>query len=114
MADVPITCVSRLLHHPVRNLQGQSLGEIEELVIDAGRGFIAYVVLIHPASAGVTRKRFAIPWHALSMDQAHGCLRLNLALEVLSEAPGLPDAATPARASARPALAGEAVGATLR
>lgn len=113
MAEVSITCVSRILHHPVHNLQGQSLGEIEEVVIDPSRGFIAYVVLSHPGPAGATHKRFAIPWNALAVDQAHGCFRLNLAPEVLREAPGLPDAASPTRTSTNAVLARGAVGATL-
>lgn len=89
MQDMLVTPARRLLHQPVRNFQGLHLGEIEELVIELDRGFIAYAVLAHGTSTGTGRKRFAIPWSAFCVDPDGSSLRLNLQPEVLHAAPGL-------------------------
>ncbi|MGZ5041557.1 MAG: PRC-barrel domain-containing protein [Usitatibacter sp.] len=51
---------------------GNALGAIEDLVIEPG-GRIAYAVM----SASPTAARFAVPWSALSRDEARRCFVLD-------------------------------------
>jgi len=72
----------------VRNLSGEDLGKIEEVVLDAHSGKIAYAVLSFGGFLGMGDKLFAIPWQSLSLnDDADGFV-LNVDREVLENAPG--------------------------
>ena len=48
----------------VVNAQNEDLGKIEDLVVDAGAGRIAYAVLSFGGFLGMGDKYFAIPWNA--------------------------------------------------
>src|SRR5919107_838762 len=51
----------------VVNSQGETVGEIEEVMLDVRAGRIAYAVLSVGGFLGVAEKYFAIPWHAFTM-----------------------------------------------
>jgi sporulation protein YlmC with PRC-barrel domain len=63
----------------VVNAQNEDLGKIEDLVIDAGAGRIAYAVLSFGGFLGMGDKYFAIPWNAFRFNLAekHAVLHLD-------------------------------------
>jgi len=87
--------------NPVRNLSGEDLGKIEEIMLDSASGRIAYAVLSFGGFLGMGDKLFAVPWAALSLNDDRDGFILNVDPEVLEEAPGFdkdnwPDFADPA------------------
>jgi sporulation protein YlmC with PRC-barrel domain len=49
----------------VHNAEGETLGDISDIVIDRDSGCIAYAVLSHGGILGFGEKHFAIPWEAV-------------------------------------------------
>jgi len=72
----------------VINLQGEHLGEIQDIMIDVPTGRIAYAVLSFGGLLGIGDKLFAIPWSALTLDADRECFVLDLERERLKKAPG--------------------------
>ena len=64
----------------VKNLKGEDLGKIEDLVINA-QGMIAFVILSHK------KKSVIVPYAALSMDQAGRFFVLDASEEKLASVP---------------------------
>lgn len=79
---------SELLGTEVRNLEGEHIGKIEELVLDIETGKISYVVMSLGGFLGRAGKLFAIPWHALALDADNKKMILNVDKEKLKHAPG--------------------------
>lgn len=71
-----------------RNPEGEELGQIEEIVIDLNRGRVAYVVLASGGFLGMGDKYFAVPWDMLTVDTENKEVVVNVAKEVLEQAPG--------------------------
>ena len=57
-----------LIKDEVYDGAGKFLGEIEEILIDARTGCVRYAVLALGGFWGIGRKRFAVPWSALTPD----------------------------------------------
>jgi sporulation protein YlmC with PRC-barrel domain len=72
----------------VVNLQGEDLGEIQDIMIDVPRGRVAYAVLSFGGFLGIGDKLFAIPWNALTLDANRHCFVLDTDTEKLKHAPG--------------------------
>lgn len=72
----------------VVNAQHENLGKIEDLVLDAGAGRIAYAVLSFGGFLGMDDKYFAIPWNAFRFESAEKRAVLNLDKKRLENAPG--------------------------
>lgn len=72
----------------VRNLKGDDLGKISELMIDVTTGRIAYAVLAYGGFLGMGDKLFAIPWEALMARSDERQFVLDLDEETLKTAPG--------------------------
>jgi PRC-barrel domain len=79
----------------VVNAQNEDLGKIEDLVIDAGSGRIVYAVLSFGGFLGLGDKYFAIPWNAFQLDLSEKRAVLNVAKNVLENAPGFDKDAWP-------------------
>jgi uncharacterized protein YrrD len=84
----------------VRNLSGEDLGKIEEIMLDSASGRIAYAVLSFGGFLGMGDKLFAVPWAALSLNDDRDGFILNVDQGVMEEAPGFdkdewPDFADP-------------------
>jgi len=84
----------------VVNLEGETLGNIEDIMIDIRDGRVAYAVLAFGGFMGLGDKLFAIPWSALKVDEDNKCLVLNVDKQKLKQAPGFdkdnwPDMADP-------------------
>ena len=72
----------------VVNLQGETLGEVEEIMLDVRSGRIAYVVLAVGGLLGIGEKYFAVPWQALTLDTDRKCFVLDADKDRLKNAPG--------------------------
>jgi hypothetical protein len=72
----------------VVNAQNEDLGKIEDLVLDAGAGRIAYAVLSFGTFLGMGGKFFAIPWNALHFNLKENHAVLNVDKKLLENAPG--------------------------
>ena len=80
---------------PVVNADGESLGEIEELMIDLETGRVAYAVLSFGGFLGIGDKLFAVPFDALKLDAEHERFVLDIPREKLEKAPGFDKSAWP-------------------
>jgi sporulation protein YlmC with PRC-barrel domain len=72
----------------VVNRQGETLGDIEEIMIDVRSGRIAYAVLSCGGFLGIGDKLFAIPWSALTLDTDNKQFVLDVDRDRLKNAPG--------------------------
>lgn len=97
--------VSNLLGNHVRNPAGESLGIIEQIMLDIRRGSIAYAVLSFGGFLGIGDKLFAVPWRALRRNNTEDEFILDVDRKLLEKAPGFnkenwPDMADPGFAAA--------------
>jgi sporulation protein YlmC with PRC-barrel domain len=72
----------------VVNAQGETIGEIEEVMLDVRAGRIAYAVMSVGGFLGIGEKYFAVPWHAFTMDTDNHRFILDVDKERLKNAPG--------------------------
>jgi len=84
----------------VRNSAGETLGTIEEIMIDVPTGKVAYAVLSFGGFLGVGSKLFALPWESLILNERDREFVLNVDKQKLENAPGFdkdnwPDMADP-------------------
>lgn len=84
----------------VENLQGDSLGEIEDLMLDKLEGTVEYVVLSFGGFLGLGDKLFAMPWSIFTYNAERECFVINLDQKRLENAPGFdrdhwPDVSSP-------------------
>ena len=77
-----------LLHDRVVNLAGESIGRVEELMIDVTTGRVAYVVLSFGGFFGFGNKLFALPWSAVTVDEARRRFVCNATRDSLERMPG--------------------------
>ena len=83
-----IMAADTLEGNDVKNREGESLGEIEHIMLDVLTGRVAYAVMSFGGFLGVGEKLFAIPWSALTLDTVDKCFVLNVDKERLKTAPG--------------------------
>ncbi|HEY3801542.1 MAG TPA: PRC-barrel domain-containing protein [Kofleriaceae bacterium] len=79
---------STLKHDKVVNLEGRDIGRIEELMIDIVTGRVAYAVLSFGGILGLGGKLFALPWSALTIDEAHKRFVVNVDKQTLEQMQG--------------------------
>lgn len=72
----------------VVNTQGETLGEIEEVMLDVRGGRIAYAVMSAGGFLGIGEKYFAVPWSAFTMDTDQKAFILDVDKQRLMNAPG--------------------------
>jgi len=83
-----VSRVSKILSTVVKNVTGDNLGEIEDLVLDPESGQVAYAVVTFGGVFGIGNKLFAVPFQALRWVRDEEYYVLNLAKSVLENAPG--------------------------
>ena len=83
-----VSRVSKILNTAVKNIAGDNLGDIKELVLDPESGQIAYAVVTFGGVFGVGNKLFAVPFQALRWVRDEEYYVLNIAKSVLENAPG--------------------------
>lgn len=84
----------------VRNLQDETLGKIQDIMLDMVEGKIVYAVLASGGILGMGGQLFAIPWKALRLDKQNHRFMLDVDVDRLKSAPGFdkdqwPDMADP-------------------
>jgi sporulation protein YlmC with PRC-barrel domain len=72
----------------VINRQGESLGKVEEVMIDSVPGRVAYAVVSFGGFLGLGDKLFAVPWNSLDWDVEREAFVMNADKEFLKNAPG--------------------------
>jgi len=88
-----------LLNRPVRNSAGETLGRIEDIVIDPS-GNIQYAVVSLNDGFGAPGRLFAVPWPLFGASPSRDWILLNMDRERLLRAPSFdrnnwPDTADP-------------------
>lgn len=84
----PVLSAGTLTGDTVKNLQGEKLGTIKDLMIDTGSGRIAYAVLDFGGFLGIGGKLFAVPWSSFQVATAEKCLKLDTDKKMLEAAEG--------------------------
>jgi sporulation protein YlmC with PRC-barrel domain len=77
-----------LIGNQVVNHQGDTLGEIEDIMLDVPNGRIAYAVMVAGGFLGMGEKMFALPWSALTLDTTRKCFLLDADKQHIQNAPG--------------------------
>jgi sporulation protein YlmC with PRC-barrel domain len=77
-----------LMGNPVMSLEGESLGKVEEIILDLDGGVIAFAVLSLTDILGKENMRYAMPWEALEVNPENLTLILDVERELLENAPG--------------------------
>lgn len=80
--------VGLLIGESVANPAGETLGSIEEIMIDAHDGVIAYAVISSGDPYEREDRLFAIPWQSLRHDPDSGLFLLDADRDKLAAAPG--------------------------
>jgi sporulation protein YlmC with PRC-barrel domain len=93
-----------LVGDEVCNQDGESLGELKEIMLDMRSGRVTYAVLSSGGILGLGAKLFAVPWRALRLDTVNKRLVLDVHKELVETAPGFdpdrwPDMADPSWAN---------------
>jgi sporulation protein YlmC with PRC-barrel domain len=88
----------------VVNLQGEDVGDIEEVVIDSVASRVTYAVMSFGGFLGIGDKLFAVPWVSLQYDKADDVFVMKADRDLLKNAPGFdkdnwPDMSDPTRLS---------------
>ncbi len=83
-----VMAASTLTRDKVVNPQGETLGDLQEIMLDVPRGRVAYAVLSAGGFLGLGEKYFAIPWGALTLDVESKRFILDIDRERLTNAPG--------------------------
>jgi sporulation protein YlmC with PRC-barrel domain len=79
--------LSTLTGREVQNPQGAKIGKIEDVVIDAASGQIAYAVLSFGGFLGLGESWVVMPWHSLQTMHRGQTFTLNMSEEQLKNAP---------------------------
>jgi sporulation protein YlmC with PRC-barrel domain len=84
----PVPKASTFIGSTVVNAQGETLGKIDDLMIDPATGRITYAALSHGSVLGFGGKLFAVAWQALALQPDGKTFVLNVPKETLENAPG--------------------------
>jgi sporulation protein YlmC with PRC-barrel domain len=79
--------VDKIIGSKVINVKGESLGKIEDLVVDIDTGRILYAVLDSGGFLGIGSKLFPVPWESLAALPSEGIFFLNQSKEQMEKAP---------------------------
>src|SRR3569833_1514124 len=83
-----VRAASTLEGDDVVSRQGETLGEISDIMLDVPSGRVAYAVMTFGGVMGVGSKLFAVPWNALTLDADRECFVLDVDKQRLDKAPG--------------------------
>jgi len=78
------------------NTAGESLGEIEDVMIDKQSGRIAYAVMSFGGFLGIGERYHPLPWSTLKYDTRQNGYVVGLTKEQLEKAPTYAEGETPA------------------
>jgi sporulation protein YlmC with PRC-barrel domain len=83
-----ISRASKIIGAKVTNPKGESLGDIQELVVDPESGQVVYAVVTFGGWFGLGDKLFALPWRALTWARDKENYVLDVDKDTLKKAPG--------------------------
>lgn len=84
-----IVSTEKVIGVKVKNLSGETLGDIKELVLDKKSGHTCYAVLGVGGFLGMGEKSIAVPWKAIKYDPNKDCFTLNADKDKLKNAESL-------------------------
>ncbi len=84
---INVFMVKKIIGSKVINVKGETLGNIEDLVVDIDTGRIVYAVLESDGFLGIGDKLFPIPWASLAALPSEGIFFLNQSKEQMAKAP---------------------------
>lgn len=90
-----------LLGMQIQNNQGQTLGRLEEIVLEPGLNYVAYGVLSRGGVLGMGENFFAIPWDVLQLSSDRQNLILHIPEQAFEQAQGFNKDRWPDRADQR-------------
>ena len=73
-----VFCASSLIGTEIRNPDGEVIGRISDIMIDAGSNRIAYVVFSAGGLTGSDEKQYVLPWTTLTIGTGGACLLLDI------------------------------------
>lgn len=77
-----------LTGNKVVNQQNETLGTVQDIMLDVPRGRIAYLVMSSGGFLGLGDRLFAIPWSVLVLDTDRKCFVLDARKSTFENAPG--------------------------
>lgn len=83
----PLYKLHAMLDRPVESQGGEAFGHIEEVVLEAATGAIAYAVVTTRGFLGLGEHMYAVPWQALRLSAEEKALTLAMTAEQLKNAP---------------------------
>ncbi|MBE0536154.1 MAG: PRC-barrel domain-containing protein [Phycisphaerae bacterium] len=86
MQQVSLFKGSDIMDYDVQNYQDEDLAEIDDLLIDANQGSIAYALVSFGGVLGIGQEVAAVPWSALSLDRQEEIVMLDATEETLNAA----------------------------
>ena len=78
---------SKLMGKPVKNLQDEKLGKVENLIVDLSSGHIVAVIISSGGYLGMDNELSAVPPTALRVNAEHDTLQLDASKEMLASSP---------------------------
>jgi hyperosmotically inducible periplasmic protein len=78
---------SKLMGAPVKNLQDEKLGKVENLIVDLPAGRIVAVIISSGGYLGIDNELSAVPPTALRFNAGHDTLQLDTSKEMLANSP---------------------------
>ena len=81
--------ISKLRDYTICNPAGESLGQVQNFMVDVGNGRIAMVIVAFGGTLGLTDKWYAVPWDAMQWSPETKRFILNVSKESIKKVPGL-------------------------
>lgn len=94
-STVPVTA-RRLLDNRVRDYDGDSIGEVEDFVLDPQRGCVDYAIISFGGFMGLGREYHVIPYQMLQLHPDGRSFATNITRDQLERAPGFDRGNVPA------------------
>jgi len=79
--------VEKIIGSKVINMKGESIGKVENLVVDIDTGRILFAVLESGGFLGIGDKLLPVPWESLAALPSEGLFFLNQSKEQMEKAP---------------------------
>ncbi|WP_173979597.1 PRC-barrel domain-containing protein [Magnetospirillum sp. UT-4] len=89
MNSVTLVDVDTVQGAAVNNLQGERIGEVEDVVVDIKRGQISYAIIGVGGFLGIGEKSVAVPWNMVQPGQESQTFVLNAPRRTLETAPAV-------------------------
>jgi len=80
--------MEKIIGSDVRNMKGERLGTIKDIVVDIDMGQILYAVMDFGGFLGIGGKLFPVPWQSLAPLPSEGIFFLDVSKDQLKNAPG--------------------------